>query len=231
MVLIPTGTFLYGSREDDKITRSNEKPQKVIDLPEFYMDQYPVTNKQYAGFLNSARPSRKLLEKWINLSGKFREKKSRISLRNNEFHIETGYENYPVIYVSWHGAGAYAKWAGKRLPTEMEWEKAARGSDGRIYPWRNTFDKNVCNTSEAGPGHTTPVDQYSAGKSHFGCRDMAGNVWEWTDSWYDKDEDTRVLRGGSWIDSAAICRCAARDVTRPGYRRRVCDLGFRCARI
>ena len=230
MVLIPAGPFLYGSREDDKIAHSDEKPQRVIDLPDFYMDQYPVTNQHYAEFLNTAQPSKNLFEKWIDLSGKFRKEKSRINLRKDQFHIDTGYENHPVIYVSWHGAGAYAKWAGKRLPTEQEWEKAARGTDGRIYPWGNTFDKNLCNTKGAGPEYTTPVDQYPAGKSPFGCRDLAGNVWEWTDSWYDDDEKYKVLRGGSWLAAAQDCRCAARNYNRPYYRFYF-SLGFRCARI
>ncbi len=229
MVLIPAGPFLYGSREDDKTARSDEKPQSVIDLPDFYMDQYPVTNQHFAGFLNAARPPKKMLENWIDLSGSFREEKSRINLRKNRFRIEAGYEKHPVIYVTWHGAAAYAKWAGKRLPTEQEWEKAARGTEGRIYPWGNTFKKNKCNTREGGPGNTTPVDQYSTGKSPFECRDMAGNVWEWTDSWYDKDKDYKVLRGGSWFDTADFCRCAARDGGLPDFRG--LKLGFRCARI
>ena len=231
MVLIPAGPFLYGSREDDKTASSDEKHQRVIDLPDYYMDQYPVTNQNYAAFLNTAQPSKKSLDKWINLAGKYKNEKSRISLRKNQFHTKAGYENYPVIYVSWHGAEAYTRWVDKRLPSEQEWEKAARGTDGRIYPWGNMFDKNLCNTKEAGPGYTTPVDHYPAGKSPFGCRDMAGNVWEWTDSWYDDDEKYKVLRGGSWFFTALGCRCAARyrDYFLPNGRSD--NFGFRCARI
>jgi formylglycine-generating enzyme required for sulfatase activity len=230
MVLSPAGPFLYGSREDDKTASSDEKPQRVIDLPDFYMDQYPVTNHRFAEFLNTARPSKESLDKWIDLSGQYSNEKCRLSRRKNQFHIEASYENHPVIYVSWHGAAAYAKWAGKRLPTEQEWEKAARGTEGWIYPWGNTFDKKLSNTEKSGPGHTTPVDQYPAGKSPFGCWDMAGNVWEWTDSWYDEDKNSKVLHGGSWLSEARNCRCAARyTYFFPGDRN--LNIGFRCARI
>ncbi|RIJ90899.1 MAG: hypothetical protein DCC43_14540 [Candidatus Brocadia sp.] len=132
-----------------------------------------------------------------------------------------------MIFVSWFGADAYAKWAGNRLPTEEEWEKAARDVDGWAYPWGNTFDPSLCNSSESGAGGTTEVDKFPKGKSCYGCYDMAANVWEWTDSWYEKDK-ARVLRGGSWDDGGYFCRCAFRDRNVPDYRDY--DVGFRCAR-
>ncbi len=137
---------------------------------------------------------------------------------------------HPVVGVGYYEAEAFSKWAGKRLPTELEWERAACGTDGREYPWGNEFDKNKCNTEEAVIKKTTPVIHYSKCISPVGCYDMAGNVWEWTDSWYDNDKDEKVLRGGSWFRSAQFCRCAARyDFDLPFVRD--FDIGFCCARI
>lgn len=228
MVLIPAGTFLYGSREDDKVARSNEKPQRVIDLPAFYMDVYPVTNEQFCAFLNAASPNKKTLEQWINLKGRYENERCRIKAQKGIYIIEQGYARHPIIYVSWHGAHAYARWAGKRLPTEQEWEKAARGTDGLIYPWGQKFDKKLSNSSESGINGTSSVDRFSDGKSPYGCLDMAGNVWEWTHSLYDEKEEWKVLRGGSWIFASYFCRCAYRLSYRPDLRNFV--FGFRCAR-
>ncbi len=211
MVLVPAGPFLYGSREDDKEASSDEKPQRLIDLPKFYIDKYPVTNEQYGKFLNKSAPDEKTLKEWIELKGSLLGEKCRIKMQKKKFQVEKGYEKHPVIFVTYFGADAYAKWAEKRLPTEEEWEKAARGTEGFIYPWGNEFDKSFCNSSEESESRgTTPVDRFPKGESPYGCFDMAGNVWEWTDSWYDKNKERRVLRGGSWGDGALYCRCACR---------------------
>ncbi len=231
MVLIPGGEFLYGSREDDKIANSSEKPQKVINLPDFYMDVYPVTNEQYCRFLNAVKPGKDNLGKLIYLHGKNENEKCRIIEEKSKYIVEKGFENYPVIYVYWRGADTYAKWADKRLPAEQEWEKASRGTDGRVYPWGEEFKKKLCNSEESGIGHTTPVDRYPEGKSQYGCYDMSGNVWEWTASLYREGEDWHTIRGGSWYTSKKDCRCAARDdycvydVFMYGG-----NVGFRCAR-
>ncbi len=168
MVLIPAGTFLYGSKENDKNADSDEKPQRVIDLPAYYMDVFPVTNAQYCQFLHQSKPDDKTLEKWINLQGNYQKEKCRINKNKAMFHAEKGYDQYPVIYVSWHGASAYAQWAEKHLPTEQEWEKAARGTDGRTYPWGDEFDNTRCNSSESDLAKTSPVNQYKQGKSPYG---------------------------------------------------------------
>ena len=224
MVLVPAGVFLYGSREDDKRARSNEKPQRSIHLPDFYIDIHPVTKNQYAEFLNNEKPNNKTLNKWIDLDSLG----VRIEQKGNGFFVKKGYETHPATYVTWRGADAYAAWAGKRLPTEQEWEKAARGTDGRDYPWGNTFDKNRCNSQESGMDDTTPVDAYPDGQSPYGCLDMSGNVWEWTERKYDNRNKYKFVRGGSWFNGSDRCLCALRFNDRPYAG--VNNVGFRCLR-
>jgi iron(II)-dependent oxidoreductase len=136
--------------------------------------------------------------------------------------------DHPVVGVSYYEAEAFSKWKEKRLPTELEWERAARGTEGREYPWGDEFDSERCNTRESGIGRTTSVTKYPNGVSPEGCYDMAGNVWEWTSSWYDKDKDSYVLRGGSWNYDRGNCRCAVRLNFHPSSRNNL--VGFRCAR-
>ncbi|MCA9423152.1 MAG: SUMF1/EgtB/PvdO family nonheme iron enzyme [Nitrospira sp.] len=119
--------------------------------------------------------------------------------------------DHPVVGVSYFEAEAYASWAGKRLPTEQEWEKAARGTDGRDYPWGDIFDKTKCNSKESSIGATTSVTKYTTGISPFGCFDMAGNVWNWYASRYDQSNDQRVVRGCSWLGTPVELRSSTRD--------------------
>ena len=142
-----------------------------------------------------------------------------------------------MVGVSYYEVEAFAAWSSKRLPTEKEWERAARGTDGREYPWGNEFDPEKCNTEESKIGKTTRVTRYPNGISAVGCYDMAGNVWEWTDSWYDDDDNNnnnnnnntmRVLRGGSWDFDRDDARCADRSRFHPIIR--FIFIGFRCAR-
>jgi formylglycine-generating enzyme required for sulfatase activity len=127
--------------------------------------------------------------------------------------------------VSWHDAAAFGEWAGLRLPTEEEWEKAARGTEGRDYPWGNSWQANHCNSREANMGGTSRVGHFSPqGDSPFGCVDMSGNVWEWMDSWYDDKKTWRVLCGGSWLNSQHNARAASRYSNHPDYR--YYDVGF-----
>lgn len=122
----------------------------------------------------------------------------------------------------------YARWANKELPTEQQWEKAARGTDGRKYPWGNEWDEKLCNSIKSGIEMTSPVDRYLEGASPYGCHNMAGNVWEWTGSLNSKRSKKYVFRGGSWTYVENFCRCARRFILKPDSTYH--DLGFRCAR-
>ncbi|PXF55635.1 MAG: hypothetical protein C4B58_14835 [Deltaproteobacteria bacterium] len=201
MIYIPPGQFIMG-KEDSIRINSLEKG--------FFIDKYPVTNAQFCAFLNERGDQQEGGKEWIYLEGSYGNERCRIRKDGDRFAVESGFEDHPVIYVTWYGARAYAQWTGKRLPVEEEWEKAARGIDGRVYPWGNEFDKNKCNTSESKIGHTMPVKNYQEGRGPHGCLNMAGNVWEWTDSWYDKEKKSRVLRGGSWLSNPGYARCAGR---------------------
>lgn len=214
MVLIPEGPFLYGE----------ERIQE--DIPyDYLMDIYPVTNEQYKDFmLASGYGSQKF---WSKEGWAWKQEKQ---VNRPEFFTDSKWNeaDHPVVGVSYWEAEAYASWAGKRLPTEQEWEKVARGTDGREYPWGNDFDTTKCNSEKSGIEATTPVMKFAKGISPFGCFDMAGNVWEWCASWYDADKEVRVLRGGSWLNSdPEDFRCAFRFNCNPGLR--ICYIGFRCA--
>jgi formylglycine-generating enzyme required for sulfatase activity len=218
LIHIPAGEFLMGSDKDvDKDAQSNELPQHRLHLPEYYIGKTPVTNAHYRVFVQDIghrKPSH-----WEN------------------GEIPSGKERHPVFNVDWHDAIAFCAWlseqTGKpfRLPSEAEWEKAARGTDGLIYPWGNQWDSSRCNTKESGIDDTTPVGKYSPrGDSPYGCVDMAGNVWEWMlslDKAYPYDPGDgrenldagglRVLRGGAFTFSTRYARCACRSQYIPDY--------------
>jgi formylglycine-generating enzyme required for sulfatase activity len=221
MVYMPAGPFVFGAEQF-----SNLRVGTVNEA--FWIDRFPVTNAQFCRFLKECGNRKEGGAEWLDLQGAYEKEKCRISGRKGRFAVERGYENHPVIYVSWYGAAAYAKWAGKRLPTEQEWEKAARGIDGRTFPWGDDFDPARCNTGEAGPGKTTPVGAYPDGVSAYRCNDMAGNVWEWTDSLWREKEEYRVLRGGSWNYRRGFAACSFRGLVHPYFR--YSYIGFRCAR-
>ena len=223
MVHVPAGPFIFGSEPENNLrVASTSEP--------FWIDRFPVTNQQFCWFLGDCGNREEGGSEWIHLQGAYKQEKCRISERKGRFAVEPGYENHPVIYVSWYGAAAYAKWAGKRLPTEQEWEKAARGIDGREFPWGEEFSRQRCNTRESGVGGTTEVGKYGeAGRSPYGAEDMAGNVWEWTASLWAESGGQRVLRGGSWgylNNNYAACSCRSNE--RPNFRDII--MGFRCAK-
>jgi serine/threonine-protein kinase len=196
MVYVPAGEFLYG---EDNETRS---------LPGYWIDKTPVTNAEYAKFINAT--GHRIPEHWT------------------EGKPPTGKEEHPVVNISWQEATTYCRWAGKRLPTEEEWEKAARGVDGRIYPWGDEEpNERKCNYNRQ-TSDTTQVGRHSPqGDGPYGSVDMAGNVWEWINEWYDGDRNYRVLRGGSWISLVTNIRSTDRNKLGPAYKLR--DVGFRCA--
>src|ERR1017187_6656612 len=220
MVFVPPGPFVFG--EDNNPVCSEIQTG-------FWIDRFPVTNAQFCRFLNERGNQKKGGREWIDLQGAYRKEKCRISERKGRFSVERGHENHPVIYVSWYGAAAYAKWAGKRLPTEQEWEKTARGMDGRRYPWGEEFSEQRCNTKESGSQGTTEAGKYAEVElSPYGAEDMVGNVWEWTESRWAEGSESRVLRGGSWGANRGGAACSCRHYGHPRYRSVV--MGFRCAR-
>ena len=235
MVWVPAGEFLMGSTDEDiaalikaywklpKDVFDCEKPQHKVYLDGYWMYKYEVTVAQYR---------------------KFCEATKREMLKAPDWGWK---DNHPMVMVTWQDAADYAKWAGVSLPTEAQWEKAARGTDGRIYPWGNTWDASKSANSEGKRLESTqPVGSYASDASSYGCMDMAGNVWEWCADWYDphyyKNAPTLnpkgpasgsapVLRGGSWLGGLdhGHFRCAhRRGCYEPTVRQD--SYGFRCAR-
>ena len=228
-VTIPAGEFLMGSdKKKDKKAKDHETPQHRLYLPEFQIAKYPITNAQYQAFVAAA--GHQAPEHW------------------KDGVMPKGLENHPVVHVSWYDVQEFCKWAKARLPSEAEWEKAARGVDGRIYPWGNDSPaKDRCNFN-GNVNDTTPVDRHPKGASPYGVMEMAGNVWEWTNSLWGADfqkpqfgypynphdgrETTdapntimRIARGGSWNRIDPDVRCAYRVYYHPWLRYNV--IGFR----
>jgi sulfatase modifying factor 1 len=241
MVLIPSGWFLMGSdKKADRQAYLPEMPQRKVYLDAYEIDKFEVTTVQFLKFVLAM--DRSPLIDWRYDGGNFQETMV----------------NHPVMHVSWFDAEAYCAWAGKRLPTEAEWEKAARGEDGRIYPWGNQpaglSRANFGRGGLSGPVRDRPerlmlyppiisVDKYENAVSPYGLYQTAGNVAEWVADWYDKDYyktapeknpkgpekgTQRSFRGGGWIDSTPSVRAAQRNGTEPVTKMNW--MGFRCAR-
>jgi len=228
MVLVPVGEFIMGADSEF----SNERPRRTVNMDAFYIDKYEVTNAEYKEFVDATGHRAPYLKAfWAEP----------FNWRSGTYPPGKG--DYPVVLVSWNDAAAYAKWAGKRLPTEAEWEKAARGGDGRTWPWGKTWDPNKCNIKESFLNSTQPVYLFAEGKSPYGCFNMAGNVTEWTADWYSEDYyrrapdrnppgpstgKARVARGGAWDSNINL-------YARTGYRyyfpsnKKSANIGFRCA--
>ncbi|MGR3311192.1 MAG: SUMF1/EgtB/PvdO family nonheme iron enzyme [Candidatus Brocadiales bacterium] len=234
MTLVPAGTFTMGSSFDE--FNEEEKPAHEVYLEAFYIDKYETTNAQYWEFLD-----------YIKRTGDH-SKCYKGEPRKKDHTPDKWYENryynhpdYPVVRIDWHDAYAYAAWAGRRLPTESEWEKAARGTDGRRFPWGNVWDIKRCNVGTKG---SLVVGSYESGKSVYGCYDMSGSMSEWCFDWYYRDyykesprsnpkgpevpTGYRVIRGGSlFVNNVYKLRCAQRRYGEPDERNR--SVGFRCA--
>jgi len=219
MVHVPAGTFTMGS--DDWWPKAQPEHKRYVKG--FYIDKYEVTVERYAAFIKATghtAPSN-----WVN--GQFPKAKA----------------GHPVTYVSWFDADAFCRWDGKHLPLEEQWEKAARGTDKRAFPWGNRFSKKKANTPQLGFGNTMKVGSFLEGVSPYGAYDMAGNAWEWVDNWFkpypgnkhpdeNYGERFKVLRGGSWYD----CTYYKCGISAPSYNRiffnpntKNNNFGFRCA--
>ena len=169
LLYVPAGNFLMGSTDADPNAQPNEKPQHAVYLDAFWIDQTDVTNAMYSKCVNAGvcnQPTELNSSTYSNYYG------------NSEF------DNYPVMNITWYMANTYCKWVGRQLPTEAQWEKVARGTDGRMYPWGSTApDTTLLNYNPDG-GDTTAVGSYPKGVSPYGALDMAGNVWQWVADWY-----------------------------------------------
>lgn len=222
MVLVPAGEFVIGTDHSEGIgpntprAHNDARPQHKLTLSAFFIDKTEVTNAHYKQYCDAV--GYPVPPNW----------------KNGTFASEE--DDFPVTHITVYEAAAYAAWAGKRLPTEEEWEKAARGTDARLYPWGNNWDQArlVWNRKRA-----AKVGQFSAGASPYGALDMAGNVYEWTSSWYqaypnapinfdEYGEKMKVIRGGGFDGYETIARTHYRSVAYPGSRSEW--IGFRCVK-
>jgi formylglycine-generating enzyme required for sulfatase activity len=228
MVYVPEGKFTMGSES----VFPDERPVHAVYLDGFWIDRTEVTNAQYRRCVEAGVCNPPL------------EIESAFVVTLDTCFDRPICANYPVVSVTWYDAQTYCRWVGKRLPTEAEWEKAARGTDGWIYPWGNEFDQTRLLSSIEGWGtHTGELDVglHPSGASPYGALDMAGNVWEWVADWYDDayyqqspyynplgpDSGThKVVRGGAWESRSAHVRCARRDLLHPDWH--YGEVGFRC---
>ncbi len=244
MVLVPAGNFTMGSNAGDLLTICNqfyndcsqnwftaEEPVHTVYLDAYWIDQTEVTNDMYAKCVQA---------------GACQPPSDPSSSSRTSYYGDPQYVNYPVIYVNQNDALTYCAWTGRRLPTEAEWEKAARGENGYAYPWGNSVPtcslaNYLGNNGTPCTGDTTAVGSYPAGTSHYGGLDMAGNVWEWTADWYDPAYygsspssnpagpdagQSHVLRGGSWLYDGYKLRSANRGIGVSSLKSD--NLGFRC---
>jgi len=238
MVLIPAGSFSMGTSVDQAMAEcskyrndcqrewfTHQAPAHTVDVPAFYMDIYEVTNGNYLA---------------CETAGVCQPPRFAKSATHEDYYGNSEFDNYSVINVNWGNAQTYCEWRGARLPTEAEWEKAARGTDGRTFPWGEGLDTTYANYADSKFGDPVAVGSYEKGKSPYGLYDMAGNVWEWVEDWYgpypggdpaaspEYGQKARVLRGGAWFDPGNSIMSSDRGGLDPTHS--FGNIGFRCAK-
>jgi len=194
-----------------------------VKVPAFRMDRFPVTVQEYEAFVVAGEEGYMKRELWDPVGWAWRDKRDRRT--PSRWKDQLRHRNRPVVRVSWYEADAYARWAGKRLPAETEWEFAARGEAGRRYPWGDADPTDRHANFKMRVGNPTPVGVYPLGATPEGIQDLTGNVWEWCADWY-RPEKTRVLRGGSFFNYPGFLRTAYRTCSVPVVEFN--GLGFRC---
>jgi formylglycine-generating enzyme required for sulfatase activity len=234
-VLVPAGPFTMGTNHP---RATDEKPSHQVQLSAFTIDRHEVTNADFADFV-AATGYQTAAE-----AADAPEAADGIDWRHPQRPALTAEPQHPVVYVSWRDAEAYCTWRGARLPTEAEWEKSARGDDGRLWPWGSTFAAGKANHWGAEDGYSAlaPVGSFPQGAGPYGALDLAGNVWEWCADWYAADYyatapsqnppgpaegQFKILRGGSWINPGPAQRSSNRFEILPIERSPY--IGFRCA--
>jgi formylglycine-generating enzyme required for sulfatase activity len=255
MRLVQAGEFTMGSTPQDIEAARNmdkdgstfelvhETPQFDLFVPMFYISVFAVTNEQFARFLSERRPSSALFDLWVYSTAHMIKPEH----EGESYHVDRGFERHPAIHVTWFGAEAYCRWAKLRMPTEIEWEKAARGTDARLFPWGDQWHDdylrwNRGNRPENEP--TAAVDAYPEGRSPYGIFQMAGNVAEWCEDWFQPQAYTehglgnrrpppsgseKVLRGGTCVQWHKLkFRCAMRQSSTPAFTN-MDFTGIRCA--
>jgi formylglycine-generating enzyme required for sulfatase activity len=243
MIYIPPGTFQMGSIETDAGADYDEMPQHLVTLDSYWMDQTVVSNAMFSAFLNEMGNQTEGRTTWLDAG----DEDVLIFQGDEVWRPLRGYENHPAIEVTWYGAQAYCHWVGRRLPTEAEWENAAKGSStgigaGRIYPWGDEIDCDRAQYANC-MGELVPVNSKPLGASPYGVLGLSGNTWEWVADWYAADYystspadnplgpeegETRTLRGASWEYDWKHLRAANRRHNGPAVSMH--DYGFRCAK-